>query len=48
MKFKILLLQLFAHEHQERWSKLVLAKLRNTVKGLQKKASMPNMVILQS
>ncbi len=29
MKFKILLLQLFAHEHQERWSKLVLAKLRN-------------------
>lgn len=29
MKFKILLLQLFAHEHQERWSKLVLTKLRN-------------------
>ena len=29
MKFKILLLQLFAHEHQERWFKLVLAKLRN-------------------
>lgn len=28
MKFKIFLLQLFAHEHQERWSKLVLAKLR--------------------
>lgn len=28
MKFKMLL-QLFAHEHQERWSKLVLAKLRN-------------------
>lgn len=29
MKFKFFLLQLFAHEHQERWSKLVLAKLRN-------------------
>ena len=29
MKFKILYFQLFAHEHQERWSKLVLAKLRN-------------------
>lgn len=28
MKFKMLL-QLFAHEHQDRWSKLVLAKLRN-------------------
>lgn len=28
MKFKMFL-QLFAHEHQERWSKLVLAKLRN-------------------
>lgn len=28
MKFKFFLLQLFAHEHQERWSKLVLAKLR--------------------
>lgn len=29
MKFLTVLLQLFAHEHQERWSKLVLAKLRN-------------------
>lgn len=29
MRFKAFLLQLFAHEHQERWSKLVLAKLRN-------------------
>lgn len=29
MRFKTLWLQLFAHEHQERWSKLVLAKLRN-------------------
>ena len=28
MKFKTILLQLFAHEHQERWSKMVLAKLR--------------------
>lgn len=28
MKFIKVLLQLFAHEHQERWSKLVLAKLR--------------------
>lgn len=28
MKFREVLLQLFAHEHQERWSKLVLAKLR--------------------
>lgn len=28
MRFKTFLLQLFAHEHQERWSKLVLAKLR--------------------
>ena len=28
MKFWTVLLQLFAHEHQERWSKLVLAKLR--------------------
>lgn len=30
MKFKkvIMFLQLFAHQHQERWSKLVLAKLR--------------------
>lgn len=28
MKF-LTFLQLFAHEHQERWSKLVLAKLRN-------------------
>lgn len=30
MKFKkvLMFLQLFAHEHQERWSKLVLAKLR--------------------
>ena len=28
MKFKMYL-QLFAHEHQERWSKLVLAKLRD-------------------
>ena len=29
MKFWTVFLQLFAHEHQERWSKLVLAKLRN-------------------
>lgn len=29
MKFLTVLLQLFAHEYQERWSKLVLAKLRN-------------------
>lgn len=29
MRFKAFLLQLFAHEHQERWSKLVLAKLRS-------------------
>ena len=29
MRFKTLWLQLFAHEHQERWSKLVLAKLRS-------------------
>lgn len=28
MKFWTVFLQLFAHEHQERWSKLVLAKLR--------------------
>ena len=28
MKFKTILLQLFAHGHQERWSKMVLAKLR--------------------
>ena len=30
MKFKrvLMFLQLFGHEHQERWSKLVLAKLR--------------------
>ena len=28
MKFREVLLQLFAHAHQERWSKLVLAKLR--------------------
>lgn len=28
MKFKTILLQLFAHKHQERWSKMVLAKLR--------------------
>ena len=28
MKFLTVFLQLFAHEHQERWSKLVLAKLR--------------------
>ena len=30
MKFKkvVMFLQLFAHAHQERWSKLVLAKLR--------------------
>lgn len=28
MKFSTVFLQLFAHEHQERWSKLVLAKLR--------------------
>lgn len=28
MKFKTILLQLFAHEHQDRWSKMVLAKLR--------------------
>lgn len=28
MRFKTIFLQLFAHEHQERWSKLVLAKLR--------------------
>lgn len=28
MKFKTILLQLFAHAHQDRWSKLVLAKLR--------------------
>ena len=26
---KNIMLQLFAHEHQERWSKLVLAKLRS-------------------
>lgn len=29
MKFWTVFLQLFAHEHQERWSRLVLAKLRN-------------------
>lgn len=29
MKFFKVFLQLFAHEHQERWSSLVLAKLRN-------------------
>ena len=28
MKFWTMFLQLFSHEHQERWSKLVLAKLR--------------------
>ena len=28
MKLWTIFLQLFAHEHQERWSKLVLAKLR--------------------
>ncbi len=31
MVFRKILLQLFAHEHQERWSKLVLAKLRDTL-----------------
>ena len=31
MRLKMFFLQLFAHEHQERWSKLVLAKLRDTL-----------------
>ena len=31
MRLKIFFLQMFAHEHQERWSKLVLAKLRDTL-----------------